>query len=293
VGGQYPVPGQYPTAPSYPTPAPKTRRGGVQVLRIGGFIVVAIVIAIIRGVFFDHSGSSSNGPGSAPPPKDVWESTAASAYAVDAAGIQLPAAAAVDGFTADEVTADLQTVKKILTAGRLDNTLLVKHDPSVLLGLFAPQYKPRAQKRFDDHQFTYYGTQIAAGQSLVGVRVKGTITFTGRVESDVRVLDVTTNFVWVYAFTGTLKEPGDHLVSIHDTNTWEFPSAKDVDAVDLGAYVRELNYSVYNMDCDLMKQDYLGLGKPVYVPGSSGDPQVEDAQAMDPNTPVDTGVDSC
>jgi hypothetical protein len=109
----------------------------------------------------------------------------------------------------------------------------------------------------------------------------------------VRVLDVTTNFVWVYAFSGTLKEPGDHLVSIHDTNTWEFPSAKDVDAGDLGAYVRELNYSVYNMDCDLMKQDYLGLGKPVLVPGSGGDPRAEDAKALDPNTPVDTGVDSC
>jgi hypothetical protein len=294
AGGQFPLPGQYPTAPSYPAPAPTKSRGGRQIGRIGIGVLVAIILLVVRVALFGNHSSSPSGSSAPPAPKDAWESTPAATYAIGDAGIQLPTATAVDGFTAAEVAADLQTVKKILIAGRLDDTMLVKHDPSAVLALFAPGYKPHAQDRFDKHEFMYYGTQIAPGQTLVGsVRDKGTITFTGRVESGVRVLDVTTNFVWVYAFGGQLKEPGDHLVSIHDTNTWEFPSAKDVEASDVGLYVSELNYSVYNMDCDLMNKDYLGLGKPVYVPGSSADPAAEDAKALDPNTPVNTGTNSC
>jgi hypothetical protein len=261
--------------------------------QIGIAVAIAVGLLILRVVFFANHPNSNGGTTRAAAPHDPWESTAAASYPADAAGIQLPSAAAVDGFTVEEVAADLQTVQKILAAGRLDLTLLVKHDPSVLLGLLAPGYRPKAQNRFDTHEFTYYGTQIAPGQTLFGpVRDKGTITFTGRTNPNgVRVLDVTTNFIWVYAFDGTLKEPGDHLVSIHDTNTWEFPSGQDVDADQRGAWVHELNYSVYNMDCALMDQDYLGLGKPVDLPANStADPQAEDAKALDPNTPVDTSV---
>jgi hypothetical protein len=39
------------------------------------------------------------------------------------------------------------------------------------------------------------------------------------------MLEVITNFVWVYLFSGELKEPGDHLWSC-TTITWAFRSTR-------------------------------------------------------------------
>jgi hypothetical protein len=183
-------------------PAPKTRRAGAQVLRIGAVIVVAVVIAVVRGVFSDHS---SNGPGAARAPLDVWESTPASTYAIDDAGIQLPAATAVDGFTADEVAADLLTVKKILTAGRLDDTLR-SNSTRTAPGCSPPIAAGPAVRR---HQFTYYGTQLAPGQTLADECATRAPSRSPAATTTAQAYITTSPSGCT--FGGTLKEPGDHL----------------------------------------------------------------------------------
>jgi hypothetical protein len=55
-------------------------------------------------------------------------------------------------------------------------------------------------------------------------RVQGTMTYraaTGKFSNgeSVPVLEITTNYVWVYAFAGRTEQPGDHLVLSHEQAT--------------------------------------------------------------------------
>ena len=63
------------------------------------------------------------------------------------------------------------------------------------------------------------------------------MTFGPRTEEDVRLLEVKTNFVWVYPFTGDAqgarRPPGD----VHDEIAWVFPAEADVDSAYRGMYV--------------------------------------------------------
>jgi hypothetical protein len=281
-------------APAYPHPGPYPQqvvvKTGSRPLQIA--LVGLAVLMVVAGVAFRELDGGRDGSNANPPPVDAWDRTAASSYPVGEAGIGLPAATAVDGFTPAEVTADLGTVKKIMLAGRVDPTMLDQHDPSVLLPLIAPASRAAVRKRFDQHTFLFYGTQIAPGQTLAGaVRDKGTVTFSGGTEDGVRFLEVRTNVVWVYAFTGKLAAPGDHLVTLHETHTWRFPSAQDTGADQLGAYAQASQYNVFNMDCDQLAHDYLGLGKP--LPGTDQGTKVGSDDVLDPSKPIDTTVHTC
>jgi hypothetical protein len=297
--GQYPPPpGEYPPAGQYPiaTPPPAKKRGPLAI--IGGILVTLLVVcgvivakvALRNGVdalVNDDDTSTSDTVA----PKTPFEGTPVEAFAQGEAGITVPAATDVPGFSKDDVTKALADVKKAMIAGRLDTKMLTGHDTSVFMDLFAPAMRTDLQDYFDKKQFMPFATQIAPSFKLTTdpVRVKGEMKFRGTTVDGLRVIEVTTNYVWVYAFTGDLKEPGDHLVSIHDKITWLFPHPEDVIDEAIGMNLSEWEAFASNMDCDLFDQSLIGLGKPRYVAGGS---QQDPDDAFDPNGSLDV-TDTC
>jgi hypothetical protein len=215
-------------------------------------------------------------------PKTPFEGTPVEAFPQGEAGIIVPAATDVPGFAKDDVAKALADVKKAMVAGRLDTKMLTGHDITVFMKLFAPSMQEDLQTYFDKKEFMPFATQIAPNFKLTSdpVRVKGEMEFRGTTVDGLRVIEVTTNYVWVYAFTGALDEPGDHLVSIHDKITWLFPHPEDVIDEAIGMNMGEWEAFASNMDCDLFDQSLIGLGKPRYVVGGG---QENPNDAFDPN----------
>jgi hypothetical protein len=121
------------------------------------------------------------------------------------------------------------------------------------------------------------------------VRVKGRVTFRATKEDGIRLLEVITNFVWVYPFSGSLSKPGDHLVIVHDEVHWAFPVEADVEKSSRGMWINEAQGYASNIDCALLDQSLLALGKPRLVPGGSAE---DDNAAFDPNRSLDI-KDTC
>jgi hypothetical protein len=288
-GGAYPPPpGQFPVA----TPPPPKKRGPLAA--IGGvavIIVIAVAAFVVRAALHTGANALLDNGSSAAAPKTPFEATPADAFPRGEAGIVVPAATDVPGFAKDDVAKALDSVKKALVAGRLDPKMLTGHDTSTFMGLFAPAMKPDLQTYFDKKEFLPFATQIAPNFKLTSdpVRVKGEMTFEGTTTDGLRVIQVVTNFVWVYPFTGDLKDPGDHLVTIHDKITWLFPHPEDVVDEAIGMNMSEWEAFASNMDCGLFDQSLIGLGKPrLTVGGASDDPNA----AFDPNGTLNV-TDTC
>ena len=308
----YPPPGQAttevmtPFPPAYQAPATPPKSGSTllkTVGRIGGVILIGLIILVVRNGlpdFFNEgtprptqavpSGISATSDGKAAPTAP-FEDTPAAEYPEGEAGINLPAATAVSGFSKAQVEAALKKVKQGLIAGRLDPKMLTSHDNSALLKLLAPDAAEGIKEDFAKKNFFVYATQIATGHTLTSdpVRVSGRVTFRAATNDDIRMLEVITNFVWVYPFAGELEEPGDHLVVVHDEITWAFPVDADVEKGSRGMWIYEAQGFASNMDCDLLDQSLVGLGEPMVA--GPGAPQDEDAP-FDPNGTLDI-TDTC
>jgi hypothetical protein len=226
---------------------------------------------------------------------DAFVRTPAATYPEAGAGIVLPTAAAVPGFTEAQVAADLDKVRQVLIAGRIDTRVLLQHDLTGLLALYAPDARAGVQKDFDDHHGLSYATRIAAGQKYSGkVRDKGTITFAAATGSEGgRELRITAKFVWVYAFDGPLRSAGDHLVNLLEDVTWIFYNGADFDADPLDMYPYDGRVFGYNIDCAQFGHDLVALGQPKTVTGGAAAGKDADAAAFDPASSIDSFTDTC
>jgi hypothetical protein len=291
------APRDEPVRPAGPPP-----EGDWKVLKIVSgvltFTLVACLAVIVKGgfanVFNGFGADSLTYPTAAAPsgvsatstakaaPTGPFEDTPAARYPEGEAGITLPAAAAVPGFTAAQVGAKLQQVKRALIAARLDSTMVVSQDPSTLLGQLSVESNKQIKPYFDKKDFFGFASQIAPGFTLTGdpIRVSGRVTFRGSTENGVRLLEVITNFVWVYPFSGELEQPGDHLVVVHDEVRWDIPVEADVDKSYRGLRLSGWDGFASNMDCDLLKDSLLGLGKPKLVAAGT---TTDDNSAFDPS----------
>ncbi len=290
-----------------PTPVrPPKRHVALKILgSVMAFLLIACVIAVAKvgvGGFLDGLGRKATPTGAVPSgisatstetaaPTGPFEDTPAAEYPEGAAGITLPAAVAVTGFSKSQVAAALTKVKQGLIAARLDPKMLVARDTSGLVNLLAPDARTDIRKNFTDQNFVSFASQIAPGYTLTSdkARVKGRVTFRAKTEDSIRLLEVITNFVWVYPFSGELSDPGDHLVIVHDEVHWVFPVNADVENSSRGMWINEAESYASNIDCELLKKSLLALGKPQLIPGGSN----EDENAMfDPNRSLDI-ADTC
>ncbi len=296
-------PGTYPPPPQPPSgfdplgPSQPAKKSGLSAKLLSGLgvvllILVALAVKVGPGLISDLGGSGGGG-GGGPSITDPFEGTVAADYPNGEAGIVLPAATEVPGFTAEEVAAALETVRQALILGRLDENMLVNHDRTALRALFSPLGAEELDTWFDEKLGGIFATMIAPGYELRDepIKVKGTITFAGTIIDGITMLEVNTKFVWVYAFTGELEEAGDHLVTLNDDLYLVFPVPSEVVAEAVGMFPDSRSTSfAYNIDCALLDQDLIALGTPQYT--IDGGPDVDQDDVMDPNNPADF-ADTC
>lgn len=209
-------------------------------------------------------------------PTDPFAGTPAEKYPLGAAGITLPKATAVTGFTAAQVSADLRKVRKALIAGRLDDTMLTGHDPARLLALLAPNARARVIRSVAAKTAGTFATWIDPAVPLdprERPRVSGRITYASTVVDGIRTLRVTTNFAWVYAFTG----PDHPLAVAHDELRWDFPSTKNLRADDRGMWLGDTKAYTALVDC---AADREGLLSPTLNPAAPQPDVTEDPKEL-------------
>jgi hypothetical protein len=245
---------------------------------IVGIVVVAALVLVAVGHRNGWSWPGTAGEAATaqePVTAAVWlRGTPAEAYPNGAAGIILPAATAVPGFSAAEVGAALDKVRAALVAGRLDERMLTGHDMSAFLGVLAPASRDQTAKFFTGQQLTSVATRIDPAAKLDPAeqpRVSGRMTVAATASDGVDRLQITTNFVWVYAFSA-----GDPPVAaVHDEILWEVPKAANLRPDDAGLWIRKAeSYSAW-MDCDAYRKGLLAPGgsKPVAGAAPDGDPE--------------------
>jgi hypothetical protein len=209
-------------------------------------------------------------------PTDPFAGTPAAEYPVGAAGITMPKAAAVTGFTAAQVGADLKLVRAAMIAGRLDDTMLTGHDPARLIAMLAPGQRADASRWFHGVSFTRVATWIDLAVRLDArqrPRVSGRVTYSSVISGGLRTLRVTTNFIWVYAFAGADRP----LAAVHDQVDWEFPATSNLRASDRGMWVGNTKHYSAWVDCAASYRGLLAPTRPAAAPRPS---ESEDPMAL-------------
>jgi hypothetical protein len=247
----------------------RDRFGRVLAVVVGGLVLAAVAVPLLRNHdLFGTPGAVAAYPtSSAPPgvtvltsasaaPTDPFAGTPAATYPKGAAGITLPPPKAAPGFTAAEVKSALAQVRGALIAGRLTPSMLIGHDPKPFLALLAPNARDDVRKWFADKGFTSVATWIDPRVTLDPAeqpRVSGRVTYTSTMVDGIPTLRVTTNFVWIYAFTGA-----DHPLAVeHDETLWELPSAPNLRAGDRGLWIRTTKSYAAWVDCAAAAQGLL------------------------------------
>jgi len=212
-----------------------------------------------------------------------YESTPAENFPVGEAGLTLPEADAVDGLPAQAVADALGRVRQALVASYLDRRMLVDHDPEPLLNLLAPDSATTVRPRIAGGG---YGTTLvrlspAATQSAPP-RVSGQLTYRRVDWNGIPALDVTSNYVFAYAFA---KPSG--VVVIHSETHWMFPLSTSLRPSSRGMYLSRTSGYWHGMDCAAASKGLTAPAPPIDHNANPGyrDPEPLDAY-FDPSRPV-------
>jgi hypothetical protein len=208
----------------------------------------------------------------------AFAGTPAEKYPQGEAGITVPAAAAVDGYTAEEVAAALQQVRAALVAGRLDRRMLVDHDPARLLDMITESERDQIRGWFAGGTHANIATWVASDAQLSGEppRVSGRMTYRTGSEDGVRYLEVVTNYVWVYAFAGGATGPA----IVHDEVRWRFLDKNAVRPAARGMWISGGQSYLSNIDCAGL---HTGIVGPPKRPAVGGSTQTDPDQYYDPD----------
>ncbi|MFV2111438.1 hypothetical protein ACFHW0_03735 [Micromonospora sp. LOL_025] len=237
-------------------------------------------------------GVSATSDATPAPPADNFAGTPAAAFAEGAAGITLPPARRTGVFSASEVAAALADVRAAMLLARLDRKFLAGGELDRFVRMFAPESRSSMRADFRDSSFASYATRLAPGARLTAdqPRVKGRVTYRATRDSDgIRVLEITTNFVWAYAFRTLDPTPGAGVVVVHDTVVWHVPHPDDVTKAGVGLWLVEADSYASNMDCVSIDKGLLALGASSYgLPLDTEDPDA----VFDPDRSLDI-ADTC
>ncbi|MET7969859.1 hypothetical protein [Micromonospora sp. NPDC005305] len=237
------------------------------------------------------AGEQAVSSASPPPAAGAFDGTPAADFPEGAAGITLPAAKRTGPFTEKQVATALAKVRKALVTGRLDRTFITSKDPDRLLRQFAPDARSNLRKDFASDAFATYATRLAPGARITKdePRVKGRISYRATKDAQgIRILEITSNFVWAYAFRTTGGLPGDGVVVVHDTVVWSVPHPGDVRSGSDGLWIEKADSYGSNIDCAAFDKGLLDVGSPTY-----GGPEDPDPDAVfDPDRTLDV-PDTC
>jgi hypothetical protein len=181
--------------------------------------------------------------------------TPAATWPEGEAGITLPAATDVEGFTAAEVQSALDQVRTIMVSTRLDRRMLVNHDVTGFLDLVAPAVRSGLETLINtvsmNRLMVVTLVQDGARLSSLPPRVSGRTSFAPATDQGRAVLQVVTNYVWAYAFDG------DAVVVVHDELRWNFLPTAEVRDTTRGPWPGGIAGYLVGMDCAAAEHGFL------------------------------------
>ncbi|MGR6317914.1 hypothetical protein Q2K19_03295 [Micromonospora soli] len=229
---------------------------------------------------------------SPPPAAGPFDGTPAAAFPEAPTGIVLPTAKRTGPFTEKQVAAGLAKVRTALLMGRLDRRFMTAETPDRFLRLFAPDARANMRDDFASGAAVSYATRLAPGARITDhqPRVKGRVSYRSTRDRDgIRVIEVTTNFVWVYAFRSPTPDPSDGVVLVHDTVVWHVPHPADVRTSSNGLWIDTADSYGSNIECATFDKGLVDIAAPQY----GGPLATEDPDAMfDPERSLDI-AESC
>ncbi|MGS2614635.1 hypothetical protein ACVCAH_08910 [Micromonospora sp. LZ34] len=183
-------------------------------------------------------------------PRDLFAGTPAASFPKREDAVVLPAATAQGPFTAAQVRAALESVRAALVQSRLETNMLVG-DVEPFLARLAPDARKQLRPHFEDGSFLHYATRMESRSGWeFDIRAQGRIAYRATRIEGIRLLEVTTEFVWVYSFDVARKAPpGAGLVAIRDRVVWHVPHPSDVPAAGRGVWLASARAVTWNADC--------------------------------------------
>jgi hypothetical protein len=235
------------------------RRRWLLVILAAAVVVVLVAVGLVGGRLLGFWGPDDD-PAAQPTasptptgPPSPFAGTPAEDFAEGADGIELPQAEAVGDYTADQVAEALEQVREALIAARLDESMLVDHNPTAFLAALAPDHRPAQQRVFDEAAFAEFATQVAEDAQLAPEipRVAGDLSYeAATAEGDLAVIEVTSRFVWVYAFETADDQFGGDLVVVRDELVWVFQEGYPWTEDSQGLWLADEAAGVWGADCD-------------------------------------------
>ncbi|TNH24229.1 hypothetical protein FHG89_25260 [Micromonospora orduensis] len=227
---------------------------------VGGAVLVGRVADGVRA-----SATASPTPSPTLPvsrvgePRDLFIGTPAASFAAGEKAVRMPAANDSGPFSAKEVSVALESVRKALIKGRLDRSMFVG-DTEPFLALLAPDAREQLRSNFADGSFLRYATRMSSQSEWEpDPRAAGRISYRATTEENgVRLLEVTTEFVWAYPFDVNLQAPaGAGLVAIRDRVVWQVPHPDDVQASSRGLWIGSAEAVTWNADCGQLRDGWV------------------------------------
>jgi hypothetical protein len=269
--------------------------GGLVLLAVGAVVTLLVRTSVFQPVAGDPSrggppAAAANDRAVLLDLKKPFASTPAAKWADGDAGIVLPAAKAVQGFSASEVADAVQSVRDVLVASRLDPRLLTTHDPGRFLDLLAPDARRQLTPLFGDgreRDVQSLVSMVATGNTLLPVdaKVSGSMSVD---DGDAGELVVHTNYVFAYAFTP------DKPTRLVDAMNVIVVVRADVDYVvragdrwtpgSRGLWYGDATGFSYSIGCDSYRKGFLAPA--ATEPSVSASPAPERAEYFDPAAPL-------
>ncbi|MGW4680472.1 hypothetical protein ACWEOS_18580 [Micromonospora taraxaci] len=252
-------------------------------LLVGLGLVLALLMVVGGGVLVTHvAGGTTAAPSGDPgEPRDLFADTPAASFAPAEEAVVLPTANPTGPFSAAEVRAALESVREALIKGRVDSSMLLGNRVP-FLALFGPDAAKQVGPYFRDGGFLSFATRISTPERWDDTRANGRISYRATEEDDIRLLEVTTEFVWAYSFTVDVRAPaGAGVVVIRDKVIWQVPHTGDVQAVSQGLWLASADAVSWNVRCDGLRDGW------VQEQTWSADRHLDQLPAGDPGTIFD------
>ncbi|MCA1655012.1 MAG: hypothetical protein LC635_00760 [Pseudonocardiaceae bacterium] len=271
--------------------------GGLVVLAVGAVVALLVESSVFEPVPGDPTGpdSPATRASTARAPmfdeRRPFDSTPAARWRDGAAGITLPDAEAVSGFSATRVAEATELVRDVLVASRLDPALLVRHDPTEYLALLAPDARRQLVPLFGggrEPEVQSLVSMVADGSPLLPVDPKVSGSMSVRA-GDAGELVVHTNFVFAYAFQPAsptrLVDAMNVIVVVRADVDYVLRAGDHWTSSSRGLWYDEASGFAYSIGCDAYRKGFLAPAaseRAVTAPAGAG----EQASFFDPTAPL-------
>jgi hypothetical protein len=266
--------------------------GALVVLAVGAVVALLARSSLFASVAGDPVSDGT--PSGAVARLDLthpFAATPAADWPDGAAGITAPAPKAVGGFSAAQVAEATGLVRDALVASRIDNRLVVGHDPAAYLELLAPDARRQLRPLFGggrEPQVQSLVSMVASGTELLPVEPKMSGSMAVRAGGPGELV-VHTNYVFAYAFRPDRptkpSEAMDVIVLVRADVDYVLRSGERWTPGSRGLWFGDASGFGYSIGCEAYRKGFLApvaTEPSVTAPADDGRPDA----FFDPTAPL-------